>query len=148
MKDPTRRHSCPVPQALPPSRRFLGVSALHTQLIAGAVCAILATGCDAILGGSGAGGSDSANGGPGGNGDPNGQNGDGDSGPDCVDCPSCEEETASSARIRRLSETEYDNALEALLGISTRDSDLAADTQSGPIATNRGTPVSTPGAQN
>ncbi|MEM9462411.1 MAG: DUF1592 domain-containing protein [Myxococcota bacterium] len=54
----------------------------------------------------------------------------------------CDVPTASRALVRRLSETEYDNAVEELLQVSMTDIDLAADSNSGPFATNRGQPAS------
>ncbi len=54
----------------------------------------------------------------------------------------CDTPMASRALVRRLSETEYDNAVEELLQVSMTDVDLAADSTSGPFATNRGKPAS------
>ncbi len=55
----------------------------------------------------------------------------------------CETPAATAAPIRRITETEYDNAVQSLLGVSTDDVvNLVADSESGPIPTNRGTPAS------
>ena len=50
---------------------------------------------------------------------------------------------AVSSPIRRITEMEYDNAVEALLGVSMHGTtNLEIDSQNGPFATNRGTPAS------
>ena len=55
----------------------------------------------------------------------------------------CEVESATQSPIRRITEGEYDNAIEALLGVSMHNTtNLVADAESGPFATNRGTPAS------
>jgi len=55
----------------------------------------------------------------------------------------CEVESATQSPIRRITEGEYDNAIEALLGVSMHDTtNLVTDAESGPFATNRGTPAS------
>lgn len=55
----------------------------------------------------------------------------------------CDVESATKSPIRRITEGEYDNAIEALLGVSMHDTDnLVTDAESGPFATNRGTPAS------
>ena len=50
---------------------------------------------------------------------------------------------AVSSPIRRITEMEYDNAVEALLGVSMHGTtNLELDSKNGPFATNRGTPAS------
>ncbi len=55
----------------------------------------------------------------------------------------CEIDAATQSRIRRITEAEYDNAVQQLLGISMDNTtNLVADAESGPFPTNRGTPAS------
>ena len=55
----------------------------------------------------------------------------------------CEPTLAYQAPIRRITEGEYDNAVQELLGVSMHGTtNLTADSRSGSFATNRGTPAS------
>lgn len=71
-----------------------------------------------------------------------GSSGAADESGEAAEVEECDAPTASRALVRRLSEIEYDNAVEELLQVSMADVDLAADSTSGPFATNRGQPAS------
>lgn len=60
---------------------------------------------------------------------------------------SCTATSASKTTLRRLTINEYANAVQALLGVEIDETLLAADTTTGPFATNRATGVSLPAAQ-
>lgn len=56
----------------------------------------------------------------------------------------CTSDKAIRSPLRLITETEYDNAVHSLLGVSLHDTrNLIIDSESGPFATNRGTSVST-----